>query len=429
MVLVTLRLVHDTRLPCLNIPASIVWLLHESNSPDCKAKGAAMAIIDVVKWNATDEVYVWKFPSEELSTWTQLIVSESQEAIFVKEGMMLGPFPAGHHVLDTKNYPVLSKFVKIPFGGKSPFTAEVWFINKAIPLDVKWGTTDPIQLQDPKYDVMVPVRSFGQFGVQITDSKRFLHKLVGTMHTFDREKLVSYFRGLILTRVKSAISDTIVHEGISVLEISTRLNILSETLQHIMQPELAQYGLELKSFFVNSINVPEDDPAVSQLKAALAKRAEMNIIGYNYQQERTFNTLEKASGNTGGAAGAMNAGIGMAMGVGVGQTLGNALAQNTQSIMSQNDNADAPPIPAPSPPCPNCGKKTRHGDLFCTDCGVAIYQPLLHCPQCNKPGNGKYCPNCGASYFPSCKRCNAQLPGAVKFCPECGTPTANQTQG
>jgi len=81
-----------------------------------------MAVIDVVKWNATEDIYAWKFPSEELSTWTQMIVSETQEAVFLSEGRMLGPFKAGRHTLDTKNFPVISKFFKIPMGGKSPFT-------------------------------------------------------------------------------------------------------------------------------------------------------------------------------------------------------------------------------------------------------------------------------------------------------------------
>ena len=281
-----------------------------------------MAVIDVVKWNATEDIYAWKFPSEELSTWTQMIVSETQEAVFLSEGRMLGPFRAGRHTLDTKNFPVISKFFKIPLGGKTPFSAEVWYVNKVMTLDVKWGTTDPIQLQDPKYKIMLPVRAFGQYGVQISNTKKFLKKLVGTLPAFDRNQLISYFRGLLLTHAKSAIAKQIVKEKISILEISAYLEEISSALEAAIIPKLDEFGIKLVNFYVKSINTPEDDPAVTKLKAALAKRAEMEIVGFNYQQERSFDTLETAAGNEGaGQAGLMGAGMGLGMGVGIGEDL------------------------------------------------------------------------------------------------------------
>jgi membrane protease subunit (stomatin/prohibitin family) len=156
-----------------------------------------MAVIDFVKWDASDESYAWRFPSQELSTWTQLVVAESQEAMLVKEGQYVGPFRAGRHTLDTNNYPFLTKILKIPFGQRSPFTAEVWFVNRTIPLDVKWGTQDPIQLQDPKFGVMLPVRAFGQYAVQIDNTRKFLQKIVGTMPGFQRSQVNSYFSRLL----------------------------------------------------------------------------------------------------------------------------------------------------------------------------------------------------------------------------------------
>lgn len=139
-------------------------------------------------------ILAWKFPSEELSTWTQLIVNESQEAYLVKSGVYQGPFGAGRHALSTENIPFLSKAMGLPFGGKSPFTAEVWYVNLATNLNIKWGTPDPIQLNDPKYQIMVPVRAFGQYGIRITDPKKFLLKLVGTLKVFDADTLSEYFK-------------------------------------------------------------------------------------------------------------------------------------------------------------------------------------------------------------------------------------------
>ncbi|MCC6912033.1 MAG: SPFH domain-containing protein, partial [Flavobacteriales bacterium] len=136
-----------------------------------------MAVIDLVKWNGSPNLLAWKFPSEELSTWTQLIVNESQEAYLVRGGVYDGPFAGGRHTLTTENIPLIRSLLGLPFGGQSPFSAEVWYVNKVTNLNIKWGTPDPIQLQDPKYQIMIPVRAFGQYGIKVQDSKKFLLKL------------------------------------------------------------------------------------------------------------------------------------------------------------------------------------------------------------------------------------------------------------
>ena len=178
-----------------------------------------MAIVDVVKYNGGPDVFAWKYPNSELGTWTQLIVNESQEAILLKGGQICDVFGAGRHTLETANIPILNKLINLPFGGRSPFSAEVWYINKVFSLDVKWGTSSPIQLQDPKYKVFIPVRAFGQFGIQIEDSKRFLLKLVGTLSQFDKNSLVKYFRGVYLTKAKDIISSYLIHKGLSLIHI------------------------------------------------------------------------------------------------------------------------------------------------------------------------------------------------------------------
>lgn len=439
-----------------------------------------MAVIDVVKWNATPDVYAWKFPSEQLATWTQLIVAETQDAVMVKEGKMVGPFRSGRHVLDTKNLPFLSKLVNIPFGGKSPFTAEVWFTNKVMTLDVKWGTSDPIQLQDPKYHVMLPVRAFGQYGVRIVHAKKFLLKLVGTLPEFDRERLNSYFKGLILTKVKGAIAKEIIQKKISILEISANLSDMSEALKQSMLPELEEYGLELVNFYVNSINAPETDTAVIRLKDALAKRAEMNIIGYSYEQERSFDTMERAAGNEGTAGGVMGAGMGLGMGFGMGAPMGHAM-----SGMAGNLNTSGK-----TNTCKSCKTANHEGAKFCSGCGESLIDeahgggkkkqaacnkcsaklpdgvkfcpscgdPCNYCQKCGEdnpegvkvciacseqmpaactkcdveiPGNSKFCPSCGTSQVKTCANCSSELPPNVKFCPQCGTPAegkANESE-
>ena len=384
-----------------------------------------MAIVDVVKFNGKPNIFAWKYPSSELSTWTQLIVSETQEAILFKGGQALDIYTAGRHTLDTANIPLLNKIINLPFGGNSPFTAEVWFVNKIHALDIKWGTPSPIQLQDPKYKLFISVRSFGQFGIRISDSRKFLMKLVGTLPFFDRDNITSYFKGLYLTKVKDSISSYLTKRQVSILEINAHLEDLSTYLQERMDAVFEDYGIRLVNFYVNDINIPENDPSVKKLKDALAKRAEMEIVGYNYVQERSFDTLEGAATNTGaGQAGLMGAGLGLGMGVGVGGNIGQQMGGLTQNINTK-----------PTKPCPKCGKEVDIEKRFCGYCGASMIpadsstaekeakekQNIVKCINCGAEftKESKFCPECGDPYIP-CVFCGADLHPNAKVCPACG---------
>lgn len=426
-----------------------------------------MAIVEVIKYDGTPDVFAWKYPNCELGTWTQLIVNETQEAILFKGGKVCDVFRAGRHTLSTENIPILSKVVNLPFGGRSPFTAEVWFINRAFTLDIKWGTQTPIQLQDPKYKIFVPVRAFGQFGIQIEDSQKFLLKLVGTLPKFDRTNILKYFRGVYLTKAKDAIASYLVHKNVSILEINAYLDEISEYLKERMAPVFDEYGIRLSSFYVNDISVPEEDNAVKQLKKALAKRAEMDIVGYSYQQERSFDTLEGAATNPNSMQGGfMGAGIGLGMGVGVGGAMGHQFSNLTQTINTAETktcpkcnatidktsrfcnrcgfdtessgkttsikcSACGAALTTDSKfcmtcgkrynPCSKCGADIPDGASVCPSCGSAIPKP---CPNCGKilPADSKFCPECGTPLVKRCPSCGKQVDNGTKFCPECGTP-------
>lgn len=371
-----------------------------------------MAIIDVVKYEGNADELVFKFPNSELSTWTQLIVNESQEAIFFKDGWILDSFGAGRYVLDTNNIPLLVDFLKIPFGGSSPFAAEVWFVNKRHMLDIKWGTPTPIQIQDPVYQVMIPVRSHGQFGIQITNGREFVIKLVGTLSTFSKEDVVNYFKGVYITKVKDAISTYLFENKVSILQINAHLEEISAYIEEKLSSFMAEYGVKLINFNVNDISIPEDDPAVIQLKAAFAKKAEMNVLGYDYTQERSFDVLEGAAKNEGSAQSAMmGAGLGFGMGMGVAPAFGQGMADMSQSINTAS--------PAVNKKCQNCGSEIKEDMKFCPECG----QPSgILCPKCQQPviENAKFCPSCGESLVKVCSNCQAPLDPGVKFCPECG---------
>lgn len=408
-----------------------------------------MAIIDVVKWDAAPGVFAWKYPSAELSTWTQLIVSESQEACLFKEGKIVGPFPPGRHTLSTDNYPVLREFFKVPFG-KSPFTAEVWYVQRTFKLDIKWGTLDPIQLEDPKYKIMLPVRAFGQYGLRIEDSSKFLIKLVGTLPAFTQKTLTEYFKGFIVTHSKDIIAKYLVEKNVSILHIAANLASISEALMEKLTPILDEYGIGLANFLVNSISTDDNDPAVVQLKAALAKKAEMDIVGYNYQQMRSFDTMHAAASNTGGGQGGlMGAGIGFGLGMGAGGGMGAVMGQMAEQIRPtgiacpcgrMNDrearfcagcgisvNAGAVPTNERSLVCDKCGSSAPKGAKFCLKCG----DPFNCCASCgaDNPTGALVCRHCGKPAPIVCSQCKATVPSGLKFCGECGTSMVKMCSG
>ena len=323
-----------------------------------------MAIVEVVKYDGSPDVLVWKYPSQELGTWTQLIVNESQEAVLYKGGKIFDIFQSGRHTLSTENIPLLNKIVNLPFGGRSPFTAEVWFVNKLYSLNVKWGTPTPIQVQDPKYGVFVPVRANGQFGIQIKDTEKFLVKLVGTASVFDRQNLVKLFRGLYITKAKDTISSYVVHKQVSPLEINAYLDEMSVFLKEKMAPVMDEYGIKLTSFYVNEVSIPEEDLAVKKLKDALAKKAEMDIIGYSYQQQRSFDTLEGAAKNgSAGASPLMGAGMGLGMGLEMGTAVGKGFNGMTQELKLQNESKKKI--------CPKCKDEIDENQRF------AVYVDMI----------------------------------------------------
>jgi membrane protease subunit (stomatin/prohibitin family) len=424
-----------------------------------------LAIIDVVKWDGQgvlaqdDELLAWKFPSSELSTWTQLIVNESQEALLFRGGSMDGPFGPGRHVLKTENLPVLGALLKLPFG-RSPFTAEVWYTNRVIPLNVKWGTPDPIRLQDPVYNIIIPVVARGQYAVQIEHSRKFIVKLVGTMREFDRDKLRDYLRGMILTTSKTIIAKEIVKNKTSLLEIAAHLTDLSAAIQAALTDQLAEFGLNLVNFLVDHIDVVEDDRSVEQLRESLAKRADMNIRGYNYQQERSLNAIEGAAGYTlghaeqsavdwngannyqndrlpsggGGAGGIVGLGVGLGVGVPMGAMMGQAFS-NAITPNLQAASLPVPPVVSPpgsgGSPCTRCNSPRMSPTAkFCPGCGTPYPAVTnLACGNCKATlaPQAKFCPECGIPTICVCTGCGASIGPGIKFCSECGTPRAAPT--
>ena len=324
-----------------------------------------MAIIDRVKYDGPANVLVWRHPPDDLSWGTQVIVNQAQEAVFFAGGKAMDVLGPGTHTLRTANIPLLRGIIKAPFGGETPFAAEIYYVNKAVNLDVKWGTNSPIPVLDPKYNVFLPVRAFGQFGIQVADSRAFVTQVSATNPQFTTDQLSNYFRGVLLTKAKDYIAETIVKQKINLLEIAAHLEEMSGALQAKLVADFANYGVRLVNFYLNSVDVPEDDETVIKLKKALADKAEIDVLGDKYQQKRTLDVMEKAAGNEGGGAGVgLGAGLGAGMGLGMGQMMGQAMGGQGQGGGKTS--------PAGAKFCVECGKPLAAGAKFCADCGTKI---------------------------------------------------------
>jgi membrane protease subunit (stomatin/prohibitin family) len=300
-----------------------------------------MAFIDRIKFDAVDNnLLVWKYPSESITVGCQLIVNQSQEAILFKGGKALDIFGPGTHTLSTGNIPLLNKLINLPFGGETPFTAEVWFVNKTAIRDLKWGTLSPIPLIDPKYNYPISARAFGRWGLRVSDTRSFIVQLVGTEQYKNSAEIEQYFEGEIVQRLSNELSNYLVKENISVFEVNSKLNDLSKFVENDVSHEFDRFGIEVVNFNVERISIPDEEKL--KIQDILGKRMEIEQIsqasvGSAYITMRSLDVLEKAAQNEGGAAGSMLAGglgLGMGMGAGIplGQNIGQSLSvnQNTQ---------------------------------------------------------------------------------------------------
>lgn len=382
----------------------------------------SMKVFDIIKYEGPNDVLIWKYPGEDFNTLSQLIVHETQEAIFFKDGRILDSFGPGNYTLHSQNIPLIRHLVNLPFNGESPFHCEVYFVNKVVSMDVKWETPSPIPIQDAVYKIILPVSAYGQFGVQVADSRRLLIRLVGTLSQFDQNTLLEYFRGILLTNIKDYIAAQFARNKISFLEIHSHLRKISDGIAGELSMSFSEYGLMLAQFNVIEISPPEQDPSYIRLKEALAKKAEMAVMGYSYQQERTFDILDRAAANEGSSSTIMGAGLGLSMGTNIGSIIGGVMGGIASNIQPDTPSGSEEVLGVP---CSNCGKVLPPKTRYCLSCGQKIGPDIeegqVKCPNCaNLVPKGKFCMECGYKLQQSCPKCGAELIPGAKFCMGCG---------
>lgn len=342
-------------------------------------------IAEIIKYEGDNSTFIWKHPCEDFNSLTQLIVHESQEAIFFMNGQALDLFGPGRYTLETENIPKIGKDLNRTTGDKTPFHCEVYFINKAEQMAIKWGTDSKVQYVDPTYGFPISIGASGEMSLRAEDSRKLLVKLVGTENYLGQQQLIGFFRAFLMTRVKTYIAQVIKANAINIFEIDENLTAFSENIHKLLIPDFADYGIALERFFVTNIVKPDGDRQYEKFKelhfrqyadiAEATLRQKTDLIyaqteaqkvvidsqaqatkraqeGYTYAQERGFDVAEKVAQNEavgqftnmGVGLGTM-AGVGGAVGGVVGNAVGGALqaasepAQPTQPAQTTDDMA------------------------------------------------------------------------------------------
>lgn len=236
-------------------------------------------VIDVIKYEGDNRTFIWKHPCEDFNTGSQLIVHESQEAVFFRDGKALESFGAGRHTLETQNMPRLKDHFNAIAGGKSVFHAEVYFINLTTQLGVKWGTDSKIRMFDPISGLHLELGACGTFNIKVIDGRKLLLKVVGTTSGFTQDNVfgttssaTNYFRGMIVAKVKSNLARAIRENDINVLEVDEHTDELADILKNEINKVLDDYGMYVPEFFITNVLTPDDDPNYARLKEQHAER-------------------------------------------------------------------------------------------------------------------------------------------------------------
>ncbi len=442
------------------------------------------SIIDVIKYDDENRNLIYKYNVEDFNYGTQLIVHESQEAIFFLDGQALDTFGPGRYTLETQNLPLLSKLYKIPTGGENPFHCEVYFINKTTQMGIKWGTDSRVRFVEPQTGIPLDIGASGEYNFQIVDSRKLLVKLVGTEKALFNGRYVQegrdpwlpavkeYFRPHVMTSVKTNISSSIKQLGINILEIDEHLESLSASLREVVSKGFEEYGIYVPQFYVTNVALPEDNENYRKLKQLISRAfldvkeqeiaAEVASAERQKVLEKEKTRLEQAKvqaeidriegyaeadvmrakgydgkdlldvevqkayaegiGNMGSSGG--NGGNGGGI---IGDVIGASVALNAMSPILDRVGSAMPSFANNSYEIKDikantwtCSCGAENTGKFCTECGKSKPE-AWECPKCGANCKGKFCSECGAQKPEAWVCPHCGATGNTgKFCSECG---------
>ena len=334
--------------------------------------------LKLIEWeDPTKNTMVYKYPMDgrKIFFGSKLTVRESQVAIFLNKGEIADVFGPGLYTLKSSNLPILSNLLGLPYGFKSPFTCDVFFINTKQFTNQKWGTTNPITMRDKDFGT-IRIRGYGSYSFRVNNAEIFLRELFGTNSTFLTEDITNYLKSMLI----STISDTIAESKISALDIAANLMEFNSLAKQHAKEMFENLGLELTTLIIENISFPE------AVEKAIDARSSLGLLEDHmdtYVKFQSAQAIKDAANNPGGG------GIGTQLGAGM--ALGEIMKNSFSTPSTPKQTAEGK-----TKFCPECGAKNPIGAKFCSECGKKL------------GGNGN-CPKCGESVSPG-----------AKFCPSCG---------
>ena len=343
-------------------------------------------IIQVIKYEGDNNTFIWKHPREDFNLGSQLIVHESQEAVFFMNGQALDLFGPGRYTLSTQNIPLVGGVVKLVTNGETPFHCEVYFVNKTEQMGIKWGTDSKVNYLDPNFNnYPFPIGASGQMSLRVADSRKLLLKLVGTASSMPQMTLVSYFQAPMMMKIKSYLPAILVQRAIPVFDIDQHMGEFSEDLHKRLAEDFSDYGIEICRFWINVLMKPEDDPTYCKLKylrgqqmtgiqeATLQQQVDIihqqtksqkavmeaearargrQIEGITKQEELAYEVAGRLASNE-GIGNFSNAGVGLGLMGGVAGGLGASMSEITSKVLDPIKHPDSPPsVPGEVPGMP-----------------------------------------------------------------------------
>jgi excisionase family DNA binding protein len=277
-------------------------------------------IFDVVEYPSemTDEI-VHRFPEvgvADLRIGSQVIVRESQKAVFFRDGKALDVFGPGRHTIATANIPYLIDFIGRAFNERTPFTAEVYYVSMREFADRKWGTPQPIIVSNPGMGLGVALlQGFGSYSVEVKDPQQFVVQICGAQGIYRMSDIENRLRGMLLSKLQDLLSETAAKN--SVVQLLALTEELGAGIRAKAQDDFAAIGLTLKSFYIANLKPSE--------KSAEELRAMGMLDMATYTQLQAADAMRDAAQNPSGGAG-LTAGIGAGLGI------GNVLSQSLQGM-------------------------------------------------------------------------------------------------
>lgn len=325
-----------------------------------------MALIDVIEWRDVggDEI-VHRWPESgpgNIHLGSQLTVRESQVAVFFRDGKALDVFQPGRYTLETNNLPLLDRLINLPFGGTTPFQAEVYFVNMKTFTDLKWGTPEPIVFRDTELHT-VRLRAYGSYTMRVAAPETLVNTVVGTEHCYDTQSISNWLRGFIVSRFTDILGQVME----TVLDLPKLYDEIAAAVKAALRDDFNRYGLELRDFLIQAITPTEE---VMQM---IDERARMEAVGdmgrfTQFQAAQAIRDLPRAEGGN-------MAALGAGMGAGVG--LGAAMVEAMRGAMSGAQ--------AAQPSTPTAGEQqavSPAGAKFCANCGAGLVPHAKFCSEC-----------------------------------------------